>query len=130
MSRRHATIWVEGSRCFVRDLGSSNGTYVNGVPVPKRTAEGVELRSGDLVQFGEDVEDNMCVRASVKFKTEGEEEAETERLISDEKTVVGRFCVSPSIEEVEEIKSVSVSGGYEVNDVCKWQDVTEDEVYV
>jgi hypothetical protein len=33
MSRRHALIEVTASEIFLRDLGSTNGTYVNGVQV-------------------------------------------------------------------------------------------------
>lgn len=31
VSRRHAVLWREGGDCYVRDLGSANGTYVDGV---------------------------------------------------------------------------------------------------
>lgn len=30
LSRRHAEIWIEGGQTYVRDLGSSNGTWVDG----------------------------------------------------------------------------------------------------
>jgi hypothetical protein len=33
VSRRHAEIWLDGNSVFIRDLGSSNGTWVNGQPV-------------------------------------------------------------------------------------------------
>ncbi len=48
VSRRHAEIRVEGSRVFVQDLGSTNGTFVNGV----RVAQEVELKPGDELLFG------------------------------------------------------------------------------
>ena len=51
----------------MRDLGSSNGTFVNGQRVDRLQSEGVELFSGDYIQFGEDVDDNYCVRATVKL---------------------------------------------------------------
>ena len=47
ISRRHAQILRQDDRILVRDLGSSNGTYVNGVRV-----ESAELKPGDLVTFG------------------------------------------------------------------------------
>jgi signal transduction histidine kinase len=47
VSRRHADIRRQGSSLIVTDLGSSNGTYVNG----KRIAH-QELNSGDRVQIG------------------------------------------------------------------------------
>ena len=46
-SRRHAEIIRRGDRMFVRDLGSTNGTYVNGDRV-----DDVELRSGSEVRIG------------------------------------------------------------------------------
>jgi signal transduction histidine kinase len=48
VSRRHAEIRYDGSACMVADLGSSNGTFVNG----KRIAEPFALASGDRVQVG------------------------------------------------------------------------------
>lgn len=48
VSRRHAEVERSGNSVVVRDLGSANGTTVNGDPV-----EGdVELQPGDIVQFG------------------------------------------------------------------------------
>lgn len=48
VSRRHAEVRYDGSTCVVADLGSSNGTYVNG----KRLEEPAQLASGDRVQMG------------------------------------------------------------------------------
>ena len=47
VSRRHCDISREGSRFFVRDVGSLNGTYVN----QKRVDE-AELTQGDELQIG------------------------------------------------------------------------------
>jgi hypothetical protein len=46
-SRRHAKVVVEGNVAEVEDLGSSNGTLLNGKPVTKRV-----LRPGDEIQIG------------------------------------------------------------------------------
>ncbi len=48
VSRHHAEITREGGRAEVRDLGSTNGTFVNGNQV--RVSTGV--KPGDIVQFG------------------------------------------------------------------------------
>jgi S1-C subfamily serine protease len=48
VSARHATIELDGDDWLVRDAGSRNGTYLNGVPVLEPT----RLRSGDHVTFG------------------------------------------------------------------------------
>jgi diguanylate cyclase (GGDEF)-like protein len=47
VSREHAELFVESGRVTVRDLGSTNGTLVNGAKVEKR-----ELRDGDKVSIG------------------------------------------------------------------------------
>ena len=47
ISRRHARIAVLGKDIFVEDLGSKNGTFVNGTPVRRQV-----LRDGDKIQVG------------------------------------------------------------------------------
>jgi transcriptional regulator with GAF, ATPase, and Fis domain len=50
MSRRHCALEMEAGSFTLRDLGSSNGTYVNGIPVRERTlAHGDRIRAGDSV---------------------------------------------------------------------------------
>ncbi len=48
VSRRHAELCYDGSVCLVVDLGSSNGTFVNG----HRIDEENQLATGDRVQVG------------------------------------------------------------------------------
>lgn len=50
ISRRHADIRLEGDTYFIEDLGSSNGTYVNGLPL--RPGDRHRLRHGDRIAFG------------------------------------------------------------------------------
>ena len=47
----HARLFRRGLELFVEDLGSRNGTFVNG----KQVTTPVRLRRGDRVQFGETV---------------------------------------------------------------------------
>jgi len=49
LSRFHAEILRRDSRFFVRDVGSRNGTSLNGVPV----VDPVALKSGDRITLGE-----------------------------------------------------------------------------
>lgn len=49
VSRFHAQIYVGRGRLEVDDLGSRNGTFVNGTPVRARS----EVLPGDVVRFGE-----------------------------------------------------------------------------
>ncbi len=48
VSRHHARIRIEGSRATLEDLGSKNGTSLNG----ERLGEARELRDGDVVRLG------------------------------------------------------------------------------
>ncbi|MBE0416253.1 MAG: FHA domain-containing protein [Coriobacteriia bacterium] len=47
VSRSHAVLEMVGSEVSIRDVGSLNGTYVNGVRVDKAS-----LADGDIVQVG------------------------------------------------------------------------------
>lgn len=47
ISRRHAEIAFDEQICFIQDLGSTNGTFVNELRVDSST-----LKSGDRVRFG------------------------------------------------------------------------------
>lgn len=49
VSGRHARFSLMGQNLFVEDLGSTNGTTVNG----KRISEPAALRSGDVVSVGD-----------------------------------------------------------------------------
>lgn len=51
LSRVHAEVWLEGKLVLIKDVKSSNGTFING---DRMSAEGLEseiflLRSGDCV---------------------------------------------------------------------------------
>jgi FHA domain/Double zinc ribbon len=50
VSRVHADIRVEGDAYYLEDTGSSNGTYVNGAPLP--AGNRYRLRSGDRISLG------------------------------------------------------------------------------
>jgi hypothetical protein len=49
LSRRHAEVWLENGQTYIRDLGSSNGTWVDGQLVG---AHPVLLRAGQRVFLG------------------------------------------------------------------------------
>jgi transcriptional regulator with GAF, ATPase, and Fis domain len=50
LSRHHCEINVEDSEFQIRDLGSSNGTYINGLPVAAHA-----LKDGDQIRAGQSV---------------------------------------------------------------------------
>lgn len=47
ISRRHAVVLLAGGKTVIEDLNSTNGTYVNGERVTRRT-----LKEGDIVSLG------------------------------------------------------------------------------
>ena len=47
ISRKHSMIELMGNKAYVRDLDSSNGTFVGGSRVERE-----ELRNGDVIQVG------------------------------------------------------------------------------
>lgn len=51
VSQVHARVYHQGGETYVEDLGSTNGTLVNG----ERVSGAVRLRRGDRVQFGQTV---------------------------------------------------------------------------
>ncbi|KAF9218840.1 hypothetical protein BS17DRAFT_790524 [Gyrodon lividus] len=62
LSRQHAEIWEENGKIFIKDVKSSNGTFIDG---ERLSPEGVEsdpfeLKNDNIVEFGIDIigEDN------------------------------------------------------------------------
>ena len=62
VSWRHARVTVQGGVVAIEDLGSTNGTVVNGSPTTGRAL----LKSGDSIQLGE-----MLLRFEAPHTTEG-----------------------------------------------------------
>ncbi|MBN8655441.1 MAG: FHA domain-containing protein [Anaerolineae bacterium] len=51
VSRKHARLMFQGGKYVLEDLGSTNGTFVNG----QRLAGPVVLKAGDVVSLGEQI---------------------------------------------------------------------------
>ncbi|MDY6845657.1 MAG: FHA domain-containing protein [Chloroflexota bacterium] len=51
VSRRHARFFMRDDDFFVEDLGSTNGTFLNG----ERISSPKQLRAGDVITFGENI---------------------------------------------------------------------------
>jgi len=50
LSRKHATLKIVNGELFVKDLSSTNGTFVNNIMIPPHTE--THLQRGDCVAFG------------------------------------------------------------------------------
>ena len=67
ISRVHASLVRRDGYVELRDLGSKNGTFLNGTPVgetPRRLELGDELRFGDVTCVFEQAEATNSIRAS------------------------------------------------------------------
>ncbi|KIK89944.1 hypothetical protein PAXRUDRAFT_831735 [Paxillus rubicundulus Ve08.2h10] len=62
LSRQHAEIWEENGKIFIKDVKSSNGTFINGERLSQEGVESeqFELKNDNIVEFGIDIigEDN------------------------------------------------------------------------
>ncbi|KAF8140769.1 SMAD/FHA domain-containing protein, partial [Mycena galopus ATCC 62051] len=57
VSRRHAEVWQEGNKIFIRDIQSANGTYVNGRRLSPESQDSYpyELKTNDILELGNDI---------------------------------------------------------------------------
>ncbi len=57
LSRQHAEVWAEKGKIWIRDVKSSNGTFVNGqrLSPENRDSEPHELHEGDTLELGIDI---------------------------------------------------------------------------
>jgi pSer/pThr/pTyr-binding forkhead associated (FHA) protein len=102
VSSRHARIVRARGVLVVEDLGSSNGTFVNGVRIDKTA----EARSGDLISLGS--YQLRLIDGSIDEAPGGET---TIRLQADQvETPGGVRYLSPGVVEDEEARAETVSG--------------------
>ena len=71
VSSRHAELVLVTENCYLKDLGSTNGTLVNGQP-----AKEVQLRAGDRIRFGKVEASFECEVASAAQPLPRPEETE------------------------------------------------------
>jgi uncharacterized protein involved in exopolysaccharide biosynthesis len=68
VSSLHCAILSRSGRHFLRDLGSTNGTFVN-----RQQIREVFLNDGDLIQVGETILELVSERATIEMSTPGSE---------------------------------------------------------
>jgi pSer/pThr/pTyr-binding forkhead associated (FHA) protein len=92
VSSHHASVFSDGGLLTVEDLQSTNGTFVNGVRVSRRT-----LKDGDVLQVGDHrlVLDQMADGDAPRIEGSGEPIAsEGETLFIDKRTLVAKLMQS------------------------------------
>ena len=104
VSRKHARILFTGDRFFIEDMGSQNGTQLNGHPISSYYQ--VEVKEGDFISFGSVLvsfgkpyaEDGMVTQYSISLKERPEEQAKhllhKDRRITDRERLETIYEVS------------------------------------
>ena len=97
ISRKHARILLSGDRLFIEDMGSENGTEINGHPVGSYFQ--IEIKEGDFISLGSVLmslgkpyaEDGMVTQYSISLKQTPEEPAKhllhKDRRITDQEKI-------------------------------------------
>lgn len=112
ISNVHAELRIDKGRLIVRDAGSTNGTFVNGV----RVEGDVEVRSGDLLQFAEIVFRVTLDSGHIDAKTiagDGSDRAlaliQFDKLMS-ERAVVPHFQPIVSMDDIVDVRGYEILG--------------------
>jgi pSer/pThr/pTyr-binding forkhead associated (FHA) protein len=108
VSRQHAMLKIVDGQLMLEDLGSRNGTYVNG----RRVAKPTMLRAGDVIAVGEEVLE-VSTKAATAARSDWDEDEEDVATVT-ERNAVGlveelvaraaetgqRAAIAPSVREM------------------------------
>ncbi|HVY60960.1 MAG TPA: FHA domain-containing protein, partial [Planctomycetota bacterium] len=92
VSGRHAEVFTQGDQLRIRDLGSTNGLFVNGV----RRGEG-PLRAGDHVRLGDCV---LVVLAPLDEAAPAPAEGAARAADPTDRTLIDPFSIKLSLDEI------------------------------
>ena len=96
VSRAHAVVERIGEQWLIRDLGSRNGTYVNGVRVGRATS----LRAGDVVQVAETRLQVLSGTSDDSMQTQAPPTVPDARLSARESQVLGLVATGHTDREI------------------------------
>lgn len=108
LSRAHAEIWNDKGKVMIKDVGSSNGTFINGKRISEegQASAAFELHTGDVLEFGIDIKneegDDILYRkvsAKVKIISDDSSQNYSEALLNFE-TIIDK-----QIEKAENTQS-------------------------
>ncbi|KAI8379451.1 SMAD/FHA domain-containing protein, partial [Radiomyces spectabilis] len=79
VSRSHAELWMEDGKIYIRDAGSSSGTFVNRARLSRINTAGHEIIHGDIIQLGVDYKGGQesmyrAVRMRLEVNRQGQQQ--------------------------------------------------------
>ena len=106
VSKVHAEVEITGTNCVIRDLGSTNGTYVNG----RRADASVPLKPGDIVQLANVLFHVECDRPREMSHTCAEEITDQAFALLQFDRLMNEQAVTPSFQPIADIHCERVIG--------------------
>ncbi|KMZ13624.1 FHA domain-containing protein [Candidatus Burkholderia humilis] len=111
IARRHAHVFVKGGSPFVEDLGSTNGTFVNGQRID---ASAVELKDGDSVAFGgshfvykvslhDNESESTLTEMSALASSEDADDSDKTLFVGSAHSFLDIFCIDQAASREDEI---------------------------
>ena len=131
LSRRHCLVVATGEQVSIRDLGSRNGTLVNGVPVEQQ-----QMRHGDQIYIGDSVllfllnkDGEHFARNPVEFQDTAAFEgsplmlrAEDSQYLQPEKTVASLPSSARRARDLNSLLKIATGiGGIRDQESLQWQ---------
>jgi EAL domain-containing protein (putative c-di-GMP-specific phosphodiesterase class I) len=105
----HAELRVEDGQLWVKDLGSTNGTFVNGARLDGES----KLRSGDLLQFAEVVFRISLDRGHIDAKTMAGDSSDRALALIQFDKLISERAVLPHFQPIVEYRTGDFAG-YEI----------------
>jgi EAL domain-containing protein (putative c-di-GMP-specific phosphodiesterase class I) len=109
ISGRHAELLFDDNCLKIRDLGSTNGTFVNGV----RISEAGQLNHGDIVQFAQVVFRVSFASSEYDSKTVQEDSCDRALALIQFDKLISDRAVQPHIQPIVTMDGLQVIG-YEI----------------
>jgi EAL domain-containing protein (putative c-di-GMP-specific phosphodiesterase class I) len=109
VSKEHAEITERDGQLFVRDLGSTNGTYINGERVQTETA----IQEGDIIQFATVVFRVGCEDHNVDTGTIAEDTCDRALAMMQFDRLINESAVVPFFQPIVTMEEVPKVVGFE-----------------
>jgi EAL domain-containing protein (putative c-di-GMP-specific phosphodiesterase class I) len=109
VSGTHAELRLEDGQLWVKDLGSTNGTFVNGARLDGESV----VRSGDLLQFAEVVFRVGLDRGQVDAKTMAGDSSDRALALIQFDKLISERAVLPHFQPIVDYRTMEVVG-YEI----------------